>query len=368
MNIKQTFLQLTSKTYPYGFEDELEKFLPKGFEKDYFGNYFYKLGTSKTAFTCHLDTASKDQVAVKHVIEGNIIKTDGKSILGADDKAGVTILLWMIKRGIPGLYCFFVGEEVGCLGSKAVASDESFANYKRMISFDRRGTTSVITHQSGRRCCSDKFADSLKNELNKSGLEMKRDDGGVYTDSAEFVDYISECTNISVGYQNEHKVTETQDIKYLEILCHALVKVDWENLPAVRDPKRVEYKDNLGYSSRRKWSSSACSAGTETLWDGKAIGKSYNQYDDWYDDSYHDFNNVRWKKNTKKQETKRDDYFDNLDYYDVETKSKKYYESLKQYIFEDELTKEEFEKIKGMYLDLNDPGDMDFYLEMKDSL
>jgi hypothetical protein len=37
---------------------------------------------------------------VVHVIENNIIKTDGKSILGADDKAGVTIMLNVIENKI----------------------------------------------------------------------------------------------------------------------------------------------------------------------------------------------------------------------------------------------------------------------------
>ena len=69
MNIKETFLALTSKTYPYGFEDELEVFLPKGYTKDENGNYFYKVGESKTAFTCHLDTACKDKTDVIHVFD-----------------------------------------------------------------------------------------------------------------------------------------------------------------------------------------------------------------------------------------------------------------------------------------------------------
>jgi len=44
------------------------------------------------------------------------------------------------------------------------------------------------------------------------------DDGGVYTDSAEFVDIIEECTNLSVGYFSEHTTSEKQDIDFLELL------------------------------------------------------------------------------------------------------------------------------------------------------
>lgn len=366
MKIKETFLNLTKKTYPWGFEEELVNFLPKGFEQDIHGNYFYKLGNSKTVFTCHLDTACKEQTDVRHVIEGNIIKTDGKSILGADDKAGMTIILYLIQNNVPGLYCFFVGEEVGCIGSKAASNDEYFKSYDRMISFDRRGTSSVITHQSARRTCSDKFANELSKELNSFGLEMKPDDTGVYTDSAEFVDVISECTNISVGYYNEHRVTEHQDIQFLEQLCKAVIRVDWENLPTVRDKTKMEYSNDTRIG--RKYSKSYTTTYPTTTYNSHENNyrKNSGYYDDWYDDCYYNFETTKPKNNKNKNVDS--DYFDDLDYYDVETKSKKYYEALKQYIFEDELTREEFDRVRDMYLDLNDPSDMDFYLEMKESL
>jgi putative aminopeptidase FrvX len=115
MNIKEKFLELTSRTYPHGTEEELFPILfntVEGLQKDEFGNLFIKIGDSDVMFTSHLDTATSANTPVKHAFEGNIIKTDGKSILGADDKAGVTIMLYMIKNSVPGLYYFFLGEEV----------------------------------------------------------------------------------------------------------------------------------------------------------------------------------------------------------------------------------------------------------------
>jgi hypothetical protein len=64
----------------------------------------------------HLDTVSREHTKVNHVINGNMISTDGTTTLGADDKAGVSVLIWMMKHNIPGLYYFFIGE-VGCIGS-----------------------------------------------------------------------------------------------------------------------------------------------------------------------------------------------------------------------------------------------------------
>ena len=384
MNIKQTFLELTSKTYPHGFETELESFLPKGFTKDAHGNYFYEIGNTKTAFTSHLDTACQDQVNVKHVFEGNYIKTDGKSILGADDKAGVTILLYMIEKNVPGLYCFFIGEEVGCIGSGLASNDDLFKNFDRMISFDRRGTTSVITHQSSQRCCSEDFAKELAKQLNKSGLEMKLDDTGVYTDSAEFVGVIPECTNISVGYYSEHTKSEKQDIDFLTKLCEAVVRVDWESLPTRRNPKVKEYK-NSGFTKRRYTSTNQRSWYTgydEYDYPSKSYGRSeYDYYEDysWYEEnSSKSIHQIDTSKKGKK-------YWEDLDHelwdedveeksffnYEVESnfpKTKQYYESLKQIIFEDKMTKEEFERLKHMYVDLSDPEDLDFYLEIRELL
>lgn len=242
MRIRRKFLQLTSMTYPYGTEKMLEKYLPKGFCRDDYGNYFIKIpradGTdSDTMFTCHLDTACKEQVVVKHVQTDKYISTNGKSILGADDKAGMVVVLYMIENKVPGLYYFFIGEEVGCIGSGNASKYDS-SHIKRCISFDRRDTYSVITHQMYGRCCSDDFAEELSLRLNNAGhgLDMYPDSTGIMTDSASFMEKIPECTNISVGYYDEHTFKEKQDISFLIQLCRSVVNVDWDSLPTKRDP------------------------------------------------------------------------------------------------------------------------------------
>lgn len=255
MNIKEKFLELTSRTYPHGTEEELFPILfntVDGLQKDEFGNLFIKIGDSDVMFTSHLDTATSANTPVNHVFDGDIIKTDGKSILGADDKAGVTIMLYMIKNNIPGLYYFFLGEEVGCVGSKKVAGvqkENKIEGINKVISFDRRGTNSVITFQSGKRCCSDNFGKTLSAQLNQAdgSFMYENDPTGVLTDSIQFINIYSECTNISVGYQSEHTYSETQNIKHLEKLAEACLKVDWNSLPVERDPSKIEYKSYGGY-------------------------------------------------------------------------------------------------------------------------
>lgn len=244
MDIKGKFLSLTKKTYPHGTEEFLENQLPKGFEMDGHGNYFLKIGDSRTMFTCHLDTACSKHEEVTHILDGQFIKSDGSTILGADDKSGMVILLYMIEKKVPGTYYFFIGEEVGCVGSRRLSSSYVDGSYDRCISFDRRGYNSIITHQLWSRCCSEDFANSLKSEINKTGLRFQLDDGGMVTDSASFMDQIPECTNISVGYFNEHTTREMQDIGFLEKLCVAVSGVDWESLHT-RDMNDLEgwYED-----------------------------------------------------------------------------------------------------------------------------
>jgi hypothetical protein len=251
MNIKDKFLELTKSTHPHGTEHEIFSMLSSDLQKDEFGNLFIRIGESDVMFTCHMDTVSI-KTDINHVIDGNIIKTDGKSILGADDKAGVTILSYMIENKLPGLYYFFVGEECGCVGSRKVANlhrTNKLEGINKVVSFDRRGTTSVITHQAGQRCCSEKFGEALSKSLNEveSTFEYKNDPTGIYTDSHQFTGVYPECTNLSVGYSMEHSSSESIKIDHLEKLANAVLKIDWVKLPVERDPSKIEYKTYGSY-------------------------------------------------------------------------------------------------------------------------
>ena len=364
--ILETFLILTSETYPYGTEDDVMQkmiyldLVPNYINKDQHGNYFLQIGESRTIFASHLDTVSKDKVQVNHQIKNNIISSDGKTILGADDKAGVTVMLWMIKNNVPGTYYFFVGEEVGCVGSGLASKYGDFkGKFDRIISFDRRGTDSVITYQSSSRCCSDEFAKQLAKELNKKGLSYKIDDTGVYTDSAEFTSLIPECTNLSVGYYKEHTTTEHQDIKHLEKLAQACLLVDWEALVTKRDMSKTEYKSYYTNYSEYDWRSRDYAYydredyGSRTR-KRKKKNNRFSYHDDWYDQSWDKYNAGK-------------SYFDGSDgLVELEkTKSKSFNELSYDWILEKftgrEITALELEIIREQYLDFSNESDKAFY-------
>jgi len=259
MDIREKFLQLTSKTYPIGKEKDVYSFLSEEFKKDPYDNLYHIIGSPDILFCAHLDTVGgPDSINIIHEFDGDIIKTNGKTILGADDKAGVVIMLEMIEKKVPGFYLFTVGEEKGCQGSSKLSKkmenkpDDKFKNIKKIVAFDRSGYKSVITHQMQQRCCSDDFANDLAAKLNKFGFSYQLDPEGYYCDSAEFADIIPECTNISVGYFDQHNNNERQDINFLIRLADACCKIDWFSLPIKRDPKKVEYIDSYYFSKKKK--------------------------------------------------------------------------------------------------------------------
>lgn len=388
--IPKLFLELTSMTYPHGSEDIIMDkmidlgYIPKDIEKDEHGNYIYTIGKSRSIFAAHLDTVSSKHVPVTHVIEGDTIKTDGTTTLGADDKAGVAILIWMMKHNIPGNYYFFIGEEVGCIGSGLSAKNGIFkGKYDRIISFDRRGTTSIITHQSWSRSCSDAFADGLCKELNKSGLDLAyiKDDGGVYTDSAEYVDLIPECTNVSVGYYREHTTSEHQDINHLINLSVACLGVEWENLPTERDPSVYESKSyrysNTNWENYSSYNNGGSRTKTRTSgsWSRNGNVPKKSDFDRWYDGeldeegnviSIHDFyddvrnrnSNFRETKKTrrgKKSSKKGKVWFDNgssMIEIDIKKNDEKVYDFVYEKFNNPRLRPDDLEIIRDQYLDV----------------
>jgi hypothetical protein len=206
--------------------------------------------THRTLFVAHVDTVHRDEGANK------IRKTAGKwyadgAPLGADDGAGVAILMHMLCGGVPAYYVFTQGEECGGIGARAMSKDTALlSQFDRAIAFDRRGIDSVITHQGYGRCCSDTFAQALADSLSSGNVLMYLgDDSGIYTDTAEFVDVIPECTNVSVGYMYEHSDKEELNIHHFTALAEAVLTVPWDTLPTDRDPTVVESKwDSYDYA------------------------------------------------------------------------------------------------------------------------
>jgi hypothetical protein len=148
----------------------------------------------------------------------------------------------MIEAGVPATFIFHRAEEIGGRGSQWLADNypEWLGKFNICLALDRRGTEDVIVSQWGGRTASDAFAESLAEAL---GMGHHAADG-VFTDSANYAELIPECSNLSIGYQQEHTAFETLDTEYLEKVIAALCKVDWTALKVERDPRTNDWLDD----------------------------------------------------------------------------------------------------------------------------
>ena len=241
-------------------QDEFcERFLEPHFGlPDRHGNYILSIGETPTlCFASHHDTVHRTEGLQQLVVTSNVVSVADTSIsscLGADCTTGVWLMLGMIEAGIEGVYVVHAAEEVGCVGSSALVKDNPYwlTGIDAVISFDRYGDTSVITHQMGKRTASSEFATSFADALDLP--QLIADPNGSYTDSNEYADVVPECTNISVGYYGQHGVNETQDLEFADLLMYKLCAADWSKLVIARDPSLYEsqYEDDNYWS--RNWS------------------------------------------------------------------------------------------------------------------
>jgi tripeptide aminopeptidase len=100
-------------------------------------------------FTAHMDTVVANPGIKTHIDEQQVIRTDGKTILGADDRAGVTAVLeackYIQENNIPHgdiYFAFTIAEETGLFGSKYL--DTSKMNVKCAFVMDSGGPPNTI--------------------------------------------------------------------------------------------------------------------------------------------------------------------------------------------------------------------------------
>ena len=101
----------------------------------------------------HMDTVEPG-IGVKPVVEGDVIRTDGTTVLGGDDKSGVAIVLECVRvcreRGLrhPSLEIVFtICEELGLLGARHL--DVSRVRARRGLVFDSDAVGVVFTRAPG---------------------------------------------------------------------------------------------------------------------------------------------------------------------------------------------------------------------------
>ena len=164
----RTFLELVGVDSFHGHEDSVVGLLtgylePLGveFRRDSIGNLIgvWDQGADDRAaimLNAHMDTIRPTE-GMTPVVRDGAVYSDGSSVLGADDKAGLSAIVEAIRVVGDGGHAhgpvelvFTVGEEVGHVGSRAF--DPTGVRSRRAFVLDSTAPVgSVVTRASGRR-------------------------------------------------------------------------------------------------------------------------------------------------------------------------------------------------------------------------
>ena len=166
------------------------------------GKYLVAVG-SKIGLVAHLDVVG--DVPPKEVVYNRKYITASNSILGADDRVGVFIILKMLQLGFKPTIIFTHDEEKGTLGARAFAQDYSDIGVNYLIQLDRKGQGVVFYENDNKE-----FIDYVLSFRDKEEF-------GTYSDISILCPMcnVSGC-NLGVGYYNEHMSSEFQSIADLE--------------------------------------------------------------------------------------------------------------------------------------------------------
>jgi len=268
MQFKEYFLSMMRYTRPHLSEAEeeyIEKFIrPVCDYTDESGNLICAtVSNPRIMFSSHTDTVHNKSGKQKLITNNGKVLTSDSTCLGADDGVGNYLMLSMIDSKVPGLYVFHRGEERGGIGSMFIAEQtpDLLKGIEIAIALDRKGKDDVVQFQMGSRCCSEKFAKQLASLMGTTGGDMN----GSFTDTANYVDLVTECSNVSVAYWDQHSKQERCDLELIGKIEDRLIHADWNSLEAF--DYEPEYDSVPMYG--KYYSSSGYSRGftNDTYWD-----------------------------------------------------------------------------------------------------
>lgn len=172
--ILQTFLEMVRISSPSGAEEPMQRYLIKRLEKlkalcpeltyetDHYNNLIAELPAEQSShgqtlvFSGHMDVVPPCldvQPMLTEDGDDTIITSDSTTVLGADDKAGLTPILEAVTYSLqhktprPKLRLLFtVEEEIGLLGAKQL--DQKWLKADFAITYDHTGEQGVIIHKA----------------------------------------------------------------------------------------------------------------------------------------------------------------------------------------------------------------------------
>lgn len=281
--------------------------------KDEKGNILAAKGEADT-YPCvcaHMDEVhDKREEDYKIHQDGDVLygfspKAGGQQGIGADDKNGIWVALRVLEKAPVLKAAFFVGEEVGCIGSSFVDLG-FFENCRFVIQCDRKNGSDFIMQAGGVPLCTQEFMDAMK--AHEYGYKKEY---GLMTDVMELRRRGLKCCacNLSCGYYHPHmssEITRMSELRNcLKMVIRACCTLTETFEAPVYEPPKTSY---TGTSSWRTYGS-----GYGSDYDND-YGRDYNYYD--YD-SYNPYRNYNISVNnpTSKSTSNQTQYNEEEDTY-----------------------------------------------------
>lgn len=190
-----------------------------------------KIGELNIGYVAHLDTVHRTEGPQDIIVHNGKVSAVGAECLGADDGAGIWLLVEMMRAKKPGYYVFTTDEEIGCVGAEKMVEEigesEWYKDIQWFVEFDRKGTAEVIYDNFGGLCASKEDAQTMCDFL---GLGHVPSAHGCFTDIVAFAKTTRACLNISAGYKGAHTPQEELDLSYLFRLRNKICSLDWSTL------------------------------------------------------------------------------------------------------------------------------------------
>ena len=212
MNLRK-ILELPASNNTYFIQKYIMDFLGSHHidtQMDDLGNIYVIKGKARfyPCLTAHMDTVHsfKEPEIIETIKDSSKVYTSLEGI-GGDDKVGVFICLYLLKKLDNLKVVFFVGEESGGVGSNGV--DEKFFNdVGYVLQVDRHGNSDYVNDYMWEPSTTKEFDDRIAKILDKYGY---KESSGMFTDvfNLKENEAISVCgCNFSCGYYLPHTNNE----------------------------------------------------------------------------------------------------------------------------------------------------------------
>lgn len=167
--------------------------------------YIVAIGDIPIALVAHMDTVFYQQMTHMYYDPRKSILWSPEG-LGADDRAGIFIILQIIQSGLRPSIILTTDEEKGGIGAQKLAKTVCpIPSLRYMIQLDRHGANDCVFYD----CANDDFIDYIESFGFSEAI-------GSFSDISFLMPAWKICgVNLSVGYNDEHSVSETLNVNLM---------------------------------------------------------------------------------------------------------------------------------------------------------